>query len=380
MRAPSSAIVLAARLITLTSIMVLTACGSPPQPPAPERPAIVARPVAASEQSVSFFSGDIRARHESQLGFRVAGKIERRLVDVGARVDAGDVLATLDPADFRLQLAAAEAAARSAAADAELARAERDRHATLLERQLISESLFQAQDTALAAAEARLAQVRAQLDVARNQVQYARLVADRAGVVTQIQAETGQVVAAGQVIAVLAQDGDREVEIALPETGVDRFTPGMPARISLWSEPGRVLAGTLREVAPGADSASRTWRARVTIVDPDASVNLGQTARVRFTSESDDASSRWSIPITALHVHEGAAAVWRLDPATRAVTLIPVEVSAYHEDTVELASGVDGDAWLVVAGVHKLSEGQIVRPIDRDNRPVALNATPDARR
>lgn len=358
-------------LSTLTSVIGIAGCSSAPEAPPPVRPAIVAQPVAASGANTSYFSGEIRARHESQLAFRVAGKIERRLVDVGARVDAGQVLATLDAADLRLQLAAAEAAARSAGADAELAAAERERYATLLERKLISTSQFQAQDTALAAAQARLAQARAQLDVARNQVDYARLGADRAGVVTRIKAETGQVVAAGQVIAVLAQDGEREVDIALPEAGIDRYPPGTPARISLWSDPGRTLAGVLREVAPDADSASRTWRARVTIVDA-GDVNLGQTARVRFDTDHDDARQHWLIPLTALHGRDGEPAVWTLDPASGRVSLRPVGVAAYHDDSVELAEGVDGDDWLVVAGVHKLIEGQVVRPIDRDNRPVAF--------
>lgn len=371
MSAPSRPILLAVRLASLISVTILAACGSQTDAPTPERPAVVAQPVAASDQAISYFSGEIRARHESQLGFRVAGKIERRLVDVGARVEAGQVLATLDPADFRLQLAAAEAGASSARADADLARSERSRYAALLERKLISQSQFDAQDTALAAAEARQAQARAQLDVARNQVQYARLVADRAGVVTTIQAETGQVVAAGQVVAVLAQDGEREVEIALPEAGMNRYPVGSPTRVTLWSDPDRVLTGTLREVAPDADSASRTWRARVTLADANGSVNLGQTARVRFDTDRVNGNPRWSIPITALHAKDGQPAVWTLAPATRRVSLVPVEVAAYHEDSVELSEGVDGSNWLVVAGVHKLSEGQIVRPIDRNNRPIA---------
>lgn len=370
MSAPSRPILLAVRLVSLISVTILAGCGSQAEVPMPERPAVVAQPVPASSHAVSYFSGEIRARHESQLGFRVAGKIERRLVDVGARVEAGQVLVTLDPADFRLQLAAAEAGVSSARADAELARSERDRYAALLERKLISSSQFEAHDNTLAAAEARLAQSRAQLDVARNQVQYARLVADRAGVVTSIRAETGQVVAAGQVVALLAQDGEREVEIALPEAGVDRYPVGSPARIALWSAPDRVLTGTLREVAPDADSASRTWRARVTIADADGNVNLGQTARVRFDTDRGDGVPHWSIPITALHARDGQPAVWTLDPGTRRVSLAPVEVAAYHEDSVELSEGVDGADWLVVAGVHKLSEGQVVRPIDRDNRPV----------
>src|SRR5690606_8223382 len=266
-------------------------------PPAPERPAVVVQPVAASDHATTYFSGEVRARHESPLAFRVSGKIEKRLVDVGAHVAAGDVLATLDPSDLRLQLGAAEAAVASAAADADLARAERDRYAALLQRQLISPSQFDAQETALAAAEARLAQARAQLDVARNQVRYARLVADRPGVVTAIQVEAGQVVGAGPVVPMPAQDGERQVGSALPESGMERYPVGTPARVVLWSEPDQLLAGVLREVSPDADSASRTWRARVTLLD--AQPSLGQTARVRFDVDRGDGRTLWRLPLTA---------------------------------------------------------------------------------
>jgi multidrug efflux system membrane fusion protein len=331
---------------------------------------VIARPVPAVASASAWFSGDVRARHESQLGFRVAGKISRRLVDVGAQVEAGDVLAELDPADLGLQLDAAQAAVASAQADATLAQAERDRFATLLERQLISASQFDAQDTGLAAAQARLQQARAQLAVARNQLGYARLTADRAGTVTSIQAEAGQVVAPGQVVATLAQDGDREVEIALPEGQLTDYRPGSVAAVSLWSAPGTVLAGTLREIAPDADSASRSYRARVSIADPDGLVALGQTARVRFDLEG--AAGRLAVPLTALHVRDDVPAVWLFDPTTGQVALRPVEVARYREDAVELSGGIDANQWLVVAGVHRLHEGQVVRAIDADGRPIAF--------
>ena len=351
-------------------VTVLTGCNGDGPVPEPVRPAVVARPVAAAAGTSAWFSGDVRARHESQLGFRVAGKISRRLVDVGARVEAGDVLAELDPADLGLQLDAAQAAVASAQADATLAQAERDRFATLLERKLISASQFDAQDTGLAAALARLQQARAQLAVARNQVGYARLTADRAGTVTSIQAEAGQVVAPGQVVATLAQDGEREVEIALPEGQLAEYRPGAVAAVSLWSAPGTVLAGTLREVAPDADSASRSYRARVSIADPDGLVTLGQTARVRFDRAGD--AGLLAVPLTALHVRDDTPAVWLLDPATGQVALRPVEVARYREDAVELSGGVDATHWLVVAGVHRLHEGQVVRAIDADGRPIAF--------
>lgn len=338
--------------------------------PEPIRPAVVAHPSSAQSLNPTFFSGDVRARHESQLGFRVAGKIERRRVDVGNRVDAGQVLAVLDPADLRLDLAASDAAVTAAQADLDFAQAERDRYAALLDRKLISASQFQTQETALASARARLDQARAQHEVSRNQVGYAELRADRSGTITAIQAETGQVVAAGQIVATLAQDGEREIEIALPEADVSRYPVGTRATVSVWSAPDRRYTGSVREVSPDADSASRTYRARVRLDEPDDVVQLGMTARVRF--ENDAAVARLALPLTALHARDEQPAVWIVDPDDATVTLQPVQVSAYRENAVELAGGIGMDALVVVAGVHKLHEGQTIRPIDRDNRPVAL--------
>jgi multidrug efflux system membrane fusion protein len=355
-------------VIALT--LVLGGCGAAESVPEPVRPAIVAQPVPAAAKDAAFFSGDIRARHESQLGFRVGGKIERRMVDVGARVAAGDVLAVLDPADLRLELAASESAIVASQADASLAQAEFDRASALLERKLISTSQFESQQTALASARARLEQARAQQAVSRNQVGYAKLTADRAGVVTSITAETGQVVAPGQVVAILAQDGEPEVEIALPEAQVARYPVGTRAQVSVWSAPDRTFDGVVREVAPDADSASRTYRARVNLLQPDPAVQLGMTARVRFDGVAD--ANLLSIPLTALHVRDETPAVWTVDAGSGQVSLTPVQVAAYREDAVEIASGLTMDDWLVVVGVHKLHDGQTVRPIGRDNRPIAM--------
>lgn len=350
--------------------LVLAACSSTDPAPEPIRPAIVARPTPAAASDPAAFSGEVRARHESQLGFRVGGKIERRLVDAGAQVAIGDVLAVLDPTDLRLNMAASAAAMASAQADAALAQSEYERAAALLERQLISTSQFQAQQTARSSAQARLAQAQAQDAVSRNQVAYAQLTADRAGIVTTIHAEAGQVVAPGQVVAVLAQDGEPEVEIALPESQVSQYPVGTPARVSIWSAPERGFDGIVREVSPDADSLSRTFRARVALVDPDPAVQLGMTASVRFPVASD--AALLAIPLTALHAVEGTPAVWVVDPATAQVSLRAVGITVYREQVVEISSGLDTSDWLVVAGVHKLHDGQVVHAIDRDNRPVAL--------
>jgi multidrug efflux system membrane fusion protein len=350
----------------LAVLALLAGCAERAPTPAPVRPAIVAHPRPAEESAGTSFSGDVRARHESQLGFRVGGKIARRHVDAAARVAAGAVLADLDPHDFELELGAARAAVAAAQADLALAQGEHDRFAALLERQLVSRSQFEAQETALAAARARLEQAQAQQAAAENQVRYAQLRADVDGIVTSITAEAGQVVAPGQVVAVLAQDGEREVEIALPEAGLRRYPVGMPAQVALWSAPERRLAAKVREVAPGADPASRTYRARVALLETDDTVQLGMTARVFFAAGAHDALA---VPLTAMHALDDAPAVWVVDPASGAVALRPVQVLAWREDTVEIAGGIDAQDLVVVAGVHKLHPGQVVRPVDDQNRP-----------
>jgi len=353
--------------VAFLAVLVLAGCSRPAPPPEPPRPAIVARADAGESGRAVYFSGELRARHESQLAFQVGGKVARRLVDAGARVAAGQVLATLDPDDLPLNLAAAEAAVASARADAELARSERERHAGLLARQLISAAQFEAKETALAAAQARLDQAQAQRAVQRNQLDYTQLRADRAGLVTRIEAEAGQVVAPGQVVAVLAQEDEIEVEIALPEAQVSRLRVGDPAQVSLWSDADQRIAGSIREIAPDADPASRTFRTRVRLEQPPAGLALGLTARVRFDQAG---AGHLRVPLTALHRDNGDAAVWRVDPDTGAVHLRAVEVAAFDEHGVDIAAGIAPDDWLVVAGVHLLHEGQRIRPIDPDNRPV----------
>ncbi|MCK9489869.1 MAG: efflux RND transporter periplasmic adaptor subunit [Xanthomonadales bacterium] len=355
----------------MTAALILAACSGTDPAPAPPRPAVVgqAQPAAASADIV--YSGEIRARHESQLAFRVGGKIERRLLDVGARTLPGDVLAVLDGTDLELQLAAARAAVASARADADLARAEFERADALLARNLVSRSQHEAGQTAQAAAQARLAQAQAQLRAAGNQVDYTQLRADRAGVLSHIQAETGQVVAAGQIIAVLAQDDELEVEFALPESQLARYRVGMPGRISLWADDSRGYQGQIREIAPDAQAGSRTYRARVTLTDADAAVQLGMTARVAFAA--DDNGERLAVPLTAIHGRDLTPAVWRIDPDSGQVHLQPVQVAAWREHEAEIAGGLSASDWLVLIGAQQLHEGQVIRPVDAGNRPLDLS-------
>ncbi len=361
---------LTAAALVLTATFNLSGCNSQAAAPEAPRAALVAHPQSADTLHAEVYSGDVHARYESQLGFRVAGKIRARLVDVGAHVQPGQALAELDPLDLNLQVGSAQATLSSAQANRDLAQAERNRYHALLDKHFISQTQFDTQENTLKAAQAQVAQAQATLAVARNQAEYTTLRADHAGIITAINAETGQVVASGQSVAALARDGAIEVEIAVPENRVGDYRVDTPAVLESWADAGTRLSGHVREIAPEADRVTRTYRVRVSLDDAAPALKLGQTARVYFASSEQ--AQQQMIPLSALYEHTGHAAVWIVDPKTHQVRLTPVDVASYREQGVIVSSGVDSRQWIVTAGVHKLRDGQTIAPVDAANRPVNL--------
>jgi len=354
----------------LASAIVLAGCASKAETTEPVRPAIVAQPTSASEQVGTLYTGDVHARYENALGFRVGGKIKRRLVDVGAHVEAGQLIAELDPADLNLQAASSRASLAAAEADRAMAKSEQERYAKLRDKHFVSGTEFDAVDNKFKASSARLSEARAALSVAQNQADYSALRADHAGIITTITAEAGQVVASGQTIASLARDGEREAEIAVPEGRISTYHIGQAAMVASWADANKPLTGSLREIAPEADPVTRTYRVRVALDVEPGVVKLGQTARVYFAG--DAAQSAAMVPLASLYEKDGKPALWRVDPKTQQVHLVPVTVSAYREQGVLIASGVTGQDWVVSAGVHKLHEGQSILPVDGNNRQIKL--------
>ena len=357
---------LAAVLLLMVALAV--GCGSDEVAVETVRPVLVTHPTSAADAQASF-AGDIRAREESPLSFRVGGKIVERHVDVGDHVRRGELLATLDAAD--LQARARAARARLAAAEAELGRARADqaRFAALAEDQLVSRSALDAQNAAATAAQGQVDAARAELEVAGNQSGYSELRATADGVIAARHVEAGEVVAAGQAVYTLAGDGTREVAFAVPEGRVDAIRPGQAVQVELWSDPERRWPGRVREIAPMADPASRTFAARAVVEAPAGALELGQSARVHVDTNGD--REGLSVPLSALQrVGEDAVAVFVVDPATSTLKLQPVQVGAYGNERVPVTGGLDRQAWLVAAGGHLLREGQKVQPVDRDNRPV----------
>ena len=357
--------------------LALGACGKQEVAEEKPRPVLVVRPAGGNGAAVSAYAGEIRAREESPLSFRVGGNITRRLVDAGDAVKRGDLLAELDPGDLRLQAQAAQA--QLAAAEAELGRASADRarYAKLAEQQLVSRSALDAQTAAHAAAAGQDRAARAQLDVARNQAAYSQLRAPRDGVIASRSAEAGQTVAAGQAIFALAGDAGREVAISLPESRIRDFSVGQPVAVELWNASGQRLPGTIREIAAAADPQSRTYAARVALVGEAAkAVELGQSARVYVQANGRQAALQ--VPLSAIQPGaNGATAVWVVDMATLRLHSTPVQLGPFGVDSAPLRSGLAADAWIVAAGGHLLREGQRVTPVDRDNRPVVPAPNPD---
>ena len=340
-------------ILLLLLVPLFAGCNKEPAPAAKiERPALTMVAGSAATAGGNTYSGEIRARHEAQLGFRIGGKIVERLVDAGAQVKAGQALMRLDAGDAGLQLGSVEAQHQLAEADAK-------RYRELRAKGFVSQSALDAKETVLKAAAA-------QAGLARNQSGYTTLHADRAGVVAAILAEAGQVVAAGQPVLRLAPDGEREVAIAIPESQLAGLKIGAAAEIALLTagDSAPPLVGRLRELSPAADPLSRTYAARVTLTKPGPGVALGMTARVRFIANKK--SDGLLIPLTAIFQQGKQAAVW-IVAADRTVSLRPVQVAAYRDDGAVITGGLAAGERIVSNGVHRLAAGEKIRIIENGN-------------
>lgn len=354
MRAPTSSKPIAALVIALA----LAGCQGEAAPlHQVERPVQVQRVAFAREQASRDFVGVVRARYETDLGFRVGGKIVTRVVNVGDRVQADDVVARLDPRDFTLQMESAEAELSAATSNLAQAAADEERYTTLKNRGFAAVAEFDRKKAAKDEAEGRLERAKRALDLARNQLAYTDLKAGADGVITATLAEPGQVVAVGQAVARLAHRGEKEAVVALPETWLGEARASRAA-VRLWSDPGRSFAARLRELSPQADPATRTYAARFTITDADDSVALGMTATVTLTRAADAAVAK--LPLAAILNRGTGPTVYVIDDAG-ALALRPITVASFTEDAALVTGGVaDGDK-VVTLGVQKLVAGARVR-------------------
>jgi RND family efflux transporter MFP subunit len=326
----------------------------------PERPVQVQQVTFQAEHANGEFVGVVRARYETDLGFRVAGKITERIVNVGDTVHADDVIARIDPKDLQLQVASAEAEISAATSSFAQATSDEVRYASLKARGFAAVADYERKKAAKDEADGRLERARRTLDLARNQLAYAELRANADGVITATLAEPGQVVALGQAVARLAQRGEMEAVVALPETWLGEARASQ-ASVRLWSGPKRRFTARLRELSPQADTMTRTYAARFTIDNPDQTVALGMTATV--TLSHDGAAAVAKLPLAAVLNRGAGASVYVIDKAG-ALELRPVTVASFTADAALLTSGVDAGERVVTLGVQALAAGQKVRAIE----------------
>jgi len=351
-----------AEITVLAAAIALAACAPQPEQKAEEiRPVRVLK-VGATPATRSFeLAGEVRAQHETRLAFRVGGKIVERLVDVGATVRAGQPIARLDGNDFALAAASAKAQVASAQAERELAAADHGRYRELRDRNFISQAEYDRRANALSTTEARLEALRAQHRQAANQAGYAVLSADTAGVITAIEAESGQVVTAGQTVARLARVGDKEIAIAVPESQREFIDKATDFSVTLSALPGKSWKGRLRELSPAADPVSRTYAARVAIVDADAEVEWGMSARV--AAAANGGAPKIEVPVAALYAKGDRPQVLVV---TGEGTVRPraVQTAGIAGERVVIASGLNPGDVVVAAGAQLLRPGQRVRVIE----------------
>jgi RND family efflux transporter MFP subunit len=312
-----------------------------------------------AEQSLEY-AGEVRARTQSVLGFRVGGKLVERKVDLGDRVKKGQVLARLDPEDLQLGREAAMAALAAAKANYQLAVADTKRFKDLLDQGFVSSAEFDRHETARIAAKAQLEQAKAQAGVQDNQTRYTELVADAPGVITAVDAEPGQVMSAGMPVVTLARDGPLDVVFNVPEDQVDWVKSLLGRRgavhVRRWGRD-EAIEATIREVAAAADPVTRTYIVKADVAAK--ALHLGQTATVSI--QRRDGGSDYHLPLTALFEADGRSCVWRLDPQSMTVQRVPVQVASVSGDSAVIAQGVRGGDEIVTAGVHVLTQGQKVQ-------------------
>ena len=306
------------------------------------------------------YTGVVRARYEADLGFRVAGKVAARFVEVGQRVTAGQTIATLDPADYELAVRSAAAELGVAEADARYAAAERIRIERLATTGAASQSELDGRRAAAESSRDRVTKAKRELELANNRLAYCTLAADSDGVVTALPVEVGMVVTAGQTVARVARAGHREAVVSIPEHRLELAKDGA-AELSLWSAGSARYPVKLRELSPVADATTRTYQARFAIPDAVPGVELGMTATVHLTA--GPGGPAFVLPASALVRQGSQGSVWVVGEGGK-LTLTPVTVARYGQDEVVVSGGLRGGERVVRAGVNRLHAGLVVRPVE----------------
>ena len=345
-------------------VLSLTGCSKPAEPqtkPEVVMPVLAAKVALIQRAPEYSYSGEVRARHETVKAFRVGGKIIDRYVEVGSLVKPGQALARIDASDYELSAHGVQSQIQGVRADYEQARKELERFATLLNKKFISQAEFDRRQNVVNLAKARLDELQSRLAATSNQVAYTVLRSDETGVITAVEAERGQVVTAGQPVLRLAQMGEIDVVVNVPENQLQEIQQAQAVQVSVWANPGKLYEGKVREISPIADPVTRTYTAKIAVAQTNDEVRLGMTATVKFRGGQVTAAY---IPLSAIYRKNSQTAVWVVDAATHEVNLVPVVAKAFSGNEVAIESGLHGGETIVTAGVHKLYPGQKVRILE----------------
>ena len=313
---------------------------------------------AAGELKSYTYAGEVRGRYESQLAFQVAGKIIKRNVQLGSVVNAGEVLLEIDPKDLKQTVNSSSAQVRSAESQLKLTESNLQRYRQLYSQNAISRAQLDQYESAYEVAQAAVQQASAQYGQSSNQLDYSQLYAGTSGVISSINAEAGQVVSAGQTVLTIVQNGEREVEISVPENRIEELRTASQLTISFWALPDLKVNGKVREIAPMAASTTRTYQVRISLLNPPPEINLGMTAAVSLTSAGDQKVNLISIPLSAIYQTNDLPGVWVVTDHT--AHLRTVQIGGLGNNQVQVTGLLPGEI-IITAGVHKLREGQKVR-------------------
>jgi membrane fusion protein, multidrug efflux system len=316
--------------------------------------AVISTAAAAQEHT---YSGEVRGRYESLLAFQVGGKVIKRYVELGSTVQAGDILMEIDPKDLHQLVNSNSAQVYAAEANLKLAETNLKRFQQLYERGVVSRAVLDQYQTAYDVAVAATRQSSAQMSHGVNQLSYSSLYADHSGVISSINVEAGQVVGAGQPVLVLVRDGEREVEINVPENRIEELRKSSQIKVAFWALPNVMTDGKVREIAPMADPLTRTYKVRISLLNPSPEIKLGMTASVTLMGSETQATA--TIPLAAIYQSSDSPSVWVVTGDT--VTLRPVKTGNFGNVTIQVVAGLQPGDRIVTAGVHKLREGQKVK-------------------
>ena len=356
--------------------LLLASCSRPVEKVEEIRPVRAMVVAAGTGKTIIELAGEIQPRYESQLGFRVGGKLIARKVEVGTLVKRGQVLMQLDPLDLQLAQSQAKAAVSATESTLALAKADLDRYRELRQKNFVSQALLDAKEAAYKSAIASHEQANAGLKVQANQSSYSTLYADADGVITAVQAEVGQVVAAGTPVVKLARTGEKEVRVSIPEDQIEVLRQVTDLAVKTWANSNVAISGRLRELSPIADPATRTYTAKISLPRAGPEIRLGMTATVQFAAP---ALPGIHLPMTALVNSKEGTAVWVVENGV--VKLVPVQVASATGTEVLVAQGLSAGQSVVTAGVNQLRPGQKVSllgqelsAINEDTKPAAAGA------